>query len=294
MRGEKERDRMLKTNRHRLVMQAAQAYMKTPCTANSYYITEDGMAVTLPAMGGITYNVKIGDPVFGWMGDHIEPGVTIKNDNDEANDALCNLACIGNEAMVVSGDAKGIKGYVTGLHGGVEHTIIHFEEGLEQMKIGDEVLIKTYGMGLSLEAYPDIQVMNIDPELFMNLGIQEKDGKLIIPVVGIVPPYLMGSGIGCASCSRGDYDIMTTDKEAIKAHHLDQLRFGDMVLLKDCDNTYGRAYLKGAVSVGVVIHGDCVRMGHGPGVTTIMTCKSTRIEGMITKDANISKHIKPN
>ena len=30
-------------------------------------------------------------------------------------------------------------------------------------------------------------------------------------------------------------------------------------------------YLKGAVSIGVVVHSDCVKMGHGPGITTIVT-----------------------
>lgn len=282
---------MLRININKLVMQSVQGYIKHPCTANPYYITADGKAITLPAMGGITYNVKIGDSVFGWAGDHIEPGVTIKNEDDCANDAMSNLSCIGNEAIVVSGDAKGTKGYVTGTHGGVEHTIIHFEDNLDKMIIGDGILIKSWGMGMQLEDYPNIKVMNIDPNLFMKLNIKEEEGKLVVPVAGIVPAYLMGSGIGTASCSRGDYDIMTTDMEEIKRNGLDKLRFGDLVLLNDCDNTFGRAYLKGSVSIGVVIHSDCVRMGHGPGVTTIMTCKESLIKGSITDNANISHYM---
>ncbi|GMQ59007.1 DUF4438 domain-containing protein [Vallitalea sediminicola] len=283
---------MLKVNSNRLVMQSAQGNIQNPHTCNPYYITSDGNAVTLPAMGGITYNVKIGDSVFGWAGDHVEPGVTIKNDNDDANNGMSNLSCIGNEAIVVTGDAKGTKGYVTGTHGGVEHTIIHFEDNLDKMIIGDTILVKTCGMGMQLEDYPDIKVMNIDPNLFIKLNIKEEDGKLVVPISGIVPAYLMGSGIGSASCSRGDYDIMTTDMEEIKQNGLDKLKFGDFVLLEDCDNSYGRAYLKGAVSIGVVIHGDCVRMGHGPGVTTVMTCKKNLIKGILTDNANILTYMK--
>lgn len=283
---------MLKTNSTRLVMQSVQGNIKHPYTANPYYITPEGKAVTVPAMGGITYNVKVGDCVYGWAGDHIEPGVTIKNKDNEANDAMSNLSCIGNEAIVVTGDAKGTIGYVTGIHGGVEHTIIHFNNNLDKMIVGDTIQIKACGMGMQLIDYPDVKVMNIDPNLFMELGIKEEQGKLTIPIAGIVPPFFMGSGVGTASSSRGDYDIMTTDMEEIRNHNLDKLRFGDIVLLKDCDNSYGRAYLKGSVSVGIVIHGDCVRMGHGPGVTTIMTCKDSLINGIITEDANICNYMK--
>lgn len=284
---------MLKTNINRLVMQSMQGQIKHPVTANPYYTTAEGKVRTLPAMGGITYNVKVGDPVFGWAGDHIEPGVTMKNEEDSANDALNILSCVGNEAIVVSGDAKGTKGYVTGIHGGVEHIIINFDENLDKMVIGDSILVKAWGQGMELTDYPQIKVMNIDPNLFMKLGIKEENGKLVVPVAGIVPPYLMGSGIGAASCSRGDYDIMTTDMDEVRKSGLDKLKFGDLVLLKDCDNSYGRAYLKGAVSIGVIIHSDCVRMGHGPGVTTIMTCKESLIEGIINENANISSYIKP-
>ena len=102
----------------------------------------------------------------------------------------------------------------------------------------------------------------------------------------------MGSGIGAASSYTGDYDIMTADVDEIKRLHLDKLKFGDFVLLQDCDNTYGRGYLKGAVSIGVVVHSDCVKMGHGPGITTIMTCKKSLIDPIIDHNANITHYMK--
>lgn len=203
------------------------------------------------------------------------------------------FACIGNEAKVISGDGKGAKGYVTGMHGGIEHVMICFEkEDLENLAIDDKILIKAYGQGLKLEGFEDIQLMSIDPDLFEKLGVTEKDGKLQVPVVAEVPPYLMGSGIGSPSAYTGDYDIMTADTEEIKRLGLDKLRFGDLVLLEECDNTYGRGFLKGAVSIGVVIHSDCVKAGHGPGITTIITSKKSIIEGIIDKDANIGNYMK--
>ncbi|KPU27807.1 hypothetical protein TR13x_00105 [Caloranaerobacter sp. TR13] len=284
---------MLKTNIDKLVKQSVQGKIHHPIQSFPYRISGDGIPNVLPAIGGITYNVKVGDCAFGWVGDHVEPGVSIRNENKNENVALNLFSCIGNEAMVISGDAKGAKGFVTGKHGGIDHVLIYFKEAdLEKMAIDDKILIKAYGQGLQLLDFPEIKIMNIDPDLFLKLGIKEIDGgKIEVPVTCEVPPYLMGSGIGSSNSFSGDYDIMTLDKKEIKKLGLDKLKFGDLVLLKDCDNTYGRGYLKGAVSIGIVIHSDCIKMGHGPGITTIMTCKKELIKGKITSDANIANYL---
>lgn len=284
---------MLKTNSERLVMQSVQGKIHHPMAGPSpYRLSHEGVSMVLPATGGITYNVKVGDSAMGWVGDHVEPGVTIKNDNTGENAGLNALSCIGNEARVVSGDAKGAKGFVTGTHGGVEHVIIYFKpEDMDKMAVDDRILIRACGQGLAFEEYPEVKIMNIDPGLFEKLRIEEHDGKLRIPVAAKVPAYLMGSGIGSPSSYTGDYDIMTADKEEVVKNGLENLRFGDIVLLQDCDNTYGRGYLRGAVSIGVVIHSDCIKMGHGPGITTIMTCKRELIEGVIEEGANIADYM---
>ncbi len=280
----------MNTNKDKLVMQSVQGKIHHPL-GGTYRISHDGKPRILPATGGITYNVKIGDSAFGFVGDHIEPGVSIRNENKAENDALMAFSCIGNKARVVSGEAKGAVGYVTGSHGGIEHTLIYFEQDdLEKMAIDDNILIMGYGQGLEIEGYEDIDVMNIDPNLFDNMGITEKNGKLIVDVVCEVPAYLMGSGIGSPSAYSGDYDIMTQDKDAVKQFGIDKLKFGDFVLLRDCDNTYGTGYLKGAVSIGVVVHSDCIKLGHGPGITVVMTTKKPLIEGRINEDANIAKY----
>ncbi|MCK5099304.1 MAG: DUF4438 domain-containing protein, partial [Desulfobacteraceae bacterium] len=69
---------------------------------------------------------------------------------------------------------------------------------------------------------------------------------------------------------------------------LDKMRFGDFVALIDHDNSFGRAYVKGAVSIGIVIHSDCKLAGHGPGISTIMTCPTSLIKPVKNKQANIA------
>ncbi len=142
----------------------------------------------------------------------------------------------------------GAGGVVTGTHGGgIEHVIIDFADAdLEKLVIEDKVLIKSFGQGLQFLDYPGIFVRNLDPRLLDKLDIEQKDGKLIVPVAKRIPAKLMGSGIGSAStASGGDYDITTTDQAEIKALGLDELRFGDLVVLEDSDNRYGRSYRKG-------------------------------------------------
>jgi len=130
--------------------------------------------------GGITYNVRVGDLAVGWAADQVEPGVSVKHkESEDANRALNILACVGNEAIVVSGDAKGDRGVVTGKHGGIEHVLIDFPpETLEKLLIGDKILIKAFGLGLELVDYPEIKVMNIDPHFFEAIGVKSLGDKI--------------------------------------------------------------------------------------------------------------------
>ena len=178
---------MLRTNGDQLVMLSVMGMITPPMQRSPYRIDRDGVPFVLPGTGGIAYNVKIGDNAFGWVGDHIEPGVSsaavIDDRSAPKNQAYNVLSCIGNEAVVVSGDAKGAKGVVTGTHGGIEHVLIDFaDEDLEKMCIEDKILVRAYGQGLQLLDYPGITVRNLDPQLLSELGIKEKDGQLLVPV----------------------------------------------------------------------------------------------------------------
>jgi len=285
---------LLKTNRDKLVMQSVQGKIHSPIMGpNQYRISHEGIPMILPATGGITYNYQIGDSCMDLVGDHVEPGVSMRNEDAKENKALMVLSCVGNEAKVISGDAKGAKGYVTGMHGGIEHVLVYFpKEDLENMAIDDKILIKAHGQGLKIEGHEDVLVMNIDPDLFEKLGIKENEnGELEVPVVTEIPAHLMGSGIGSSTSLSGDYDITTGDKEELKKYGIDKLRFGDIVLLKDCDNTYGRQFLKGAVTIGIIVHSNCILAGHGPGVTGLLSSKTSKIKGIKDENANIANYL---
>ena len=285
---------MLKTNRDKLIKISVQGSVDHPGTPTGTEYNPDRMrmAQATPTMGGICYNANIGDCCMGIKGEHTEPGVTTKNLTSEAHNGAYNTySCIGNVAKVVTGDAKGELGRVTGMHGGPEHVMLWFpQETLEKLTCTDQFLVKAYGFGLELTDYPDVVCTNLDPDLLDAMGIEEKDGKLIVKVAAKIPGYLMGSGKGHYHPVRGDYDLMTQDKEEIARLGLDKLRFGDIVLLEDQDNTWGRAHCKGASTIGVIIHGESDRMGHGPGITTILSSRKPSIEGVIDESANLATY----
>jgi len=282
----------MKINREQLVQIGLMTEISGPRSNSPYRITTDGYAIPLPGTGGITYNCQIGDLCTGFAGDHVEPGVTTRLEDVAKNGGVNFLACVGNEAWLTSGDAKGARGYVTGKHGGAEHVMIWFKpEDLEKMAIGDKIMVRSHGVGLQIEELPGVFIKNLDPCLLEKMNMQIVDGVLQVPVATSVPAYLMGSGIGSATADRGDYDIMTADKEEYIRCGLDKLRFGDIVLLQDCDTSFGRGYLKGAVTIGVVIHSDCTIMGHGPGITTLLTAKTPIIKGIKDEKANIAYYL---
>ncbi len=276
-------------------MLSVQGKVSYPSGRRGHGVDADGRPFLLPSIGGITYNVKVGDPAFGWAGDHIEPGVSCIADwekrMDHPNTSLHFYSCVGNEARVVSGDAKGAKGIVTGHHGGAEHVLIDFaDDVLNKLTLDDRFLIRGFGQGLALIDYPDIQVTNLDPGLLQRMGIRELgDGRLEVPVAAIVPGYLMGSGTGSTSMGTGDYDVMTTDRNEIKKLGLDRLRFGDFVAINDHDNCYGRSWRRGAVTIGIVVHSDCVVAGHGPGVTTLLASAKPLLVPKVTPHANLAE-----
>ena len=290
----------VKTNEDKIVKISVIGEIASPVKRSPYRITHDGRVVALPGTGGITYNLRVGDLATGWKADHVEPGVSIENKENDArfktlaNNGLNILACVGNEATVVGrSDAKGEKGTVVGKHGGIEHVMVDFsEEVMEKLVIGDKMQIKAFGQGLELLDYPDIRVMNIDPGFVNKINFGEKNGKLAIPVTHRVPAKIMGSGLGADQVYSGDYDIQLFDEGTNKEYGLDNLRFGDLVAIMDTDHSYGRVYLKDAVSVGIVVHSDCVISGHGPGVTTLFTSTKGIIEPVIDSGANIASILK--
>ncbi len=284
----------LKTNEERLVRVAVQGRVAPAWQFNDAEFAFDGTLFALPSTGGIVYNVKVGDNVFAWEGDHIEPGVSAaveEKRNSRSNMGFNFLACIGNTVRVISGEAKGREGVVTGHHGGIEHVMLDFDDDtLHKLTVDDKFLIEAWGQGMRLQDFSGIRVYNLDPRLLAKLPVKSKGaGRLQIGVTAIVPAALMGSGLGHNNLGTGDCDIMTHDASEVKRLKLEGLCFGDLVAIQDHDHSYGRTFRKGAVTIGVIIHGDSRLAGHGPGLSTILTSTQGDIEPVLDNQANIGR-----
>ncbi len=284
----------VRINREELVVSAVTGEA-APMLLNSglYDVSFDGRPFIVPSVGGITPNVRIGDSAFAHTADHVEPGVSVKHPDERLNTTLNVLACIGNEAVVTSGDAKGERGRVTGKHGGVEHVMVDFSaDVMRRMTIGDAITVWSCGLGLRLLDLPEVKVFNADHDLLHRMGAEIHGGRLHVRVARIVPAGVMGSGLGRSTVVRGDYDIQTFDDEMAERYGLRELRLGDVVALADADNSYGRIYRSGAISVGVVVHGRSFVAGHGPGVTTLLTSSTGAIDVEIDDRANLAVYFK--
>lgn len=291
---------MLKTNRNKLVCQSVIGEITSPQGGvNPYRINPEGHADIYPGVGGITYNLRIGDGACVMFADHVEPGVSISNftsigGQPGPNRALNLFSCAGNVARVVSGDAKGKTGRVTGKHGGIEHVLIDFDPRvLEKLTIGDKIQIKAFGCGLQLPDFPGIKVLNMDPGLMEALPLKAvKNGKLQVAVTHEVPAGIMGSGIGSMHSHSGDYDIQLFDQPTVEKYGLADLRLGDFVAITDADATFGRIYKTGGVVIGIVVHSSCVLAGHGPGVMVVMSSRDGLIVPRIDPAANLKQYLK--
>lgn len=291
--------RPLEVNRDMLVEMAVVGEVSPPVLFDPpYRISPDGRIVATPATGSITYNFRTGDSAVHMAGDHVEPAVSIVNfgstnsRTSPENIALNTLSCIGNTVRVLTGDAKGATGIVIGKHGGIENVMVEFPDYVyEKLAIGDKMQVRAIGLGMEVTNMEDLYVMNLSPALLdalhqHGMGITE-EGRLRVPVTHLVPAKIMGSGLGQRHVYSGDYDIQMFDNRIVEEYELHTLRFGDIIAIMDADHRYGRIYRSGAVTIGVVVHGASVLAGHGPGVTSLITSPSGKIEPFIDTRANL-------
>jgi hypothetical protein len=285
---------MIKTNKDKLVrisvMGQVDAPRFPPVPWNPHFISREGKPSLLPLNGGIVYNVRSGDPAMGWAAELIEPGVSIRAKDGAAHRALKVYASVGNEAVVMAGRAKGAMGTVTGKSGRfMDHVIIDFPpEALDDLAVGDPIVVKAFGRGAAIEGFDSIQVKNIDPDLLEKLGITKFDGQLRIPVVASLPAELMGAGNGLDS-DGGCLQIQTGAPGVVEKHGLQDLRLGDIIAVEDFDCNYAPGYWRDRMSVGIVGHGDSVRTGFGPGMTMFMTGPGSEIVPVEDSQANVAR-----
>ncbi len=284
----------IQTNAPQLVSISVMGQIVSPAQpalpAQPYSLDSEGHSFLLPYYGGIVYNVSVGQSAYGWLADCIHPGISISTSDASGNRALNVMSCVGNVATVTNGDAKGAQGVVTGKSGRFsDQVIIHFDRATrDKLAVGDKITIQAKGIGLALPNHPGVRLKSCSSELIeaMNLSTAE-DGKLAVPVVGIVPAHLLGAGSGLIS-EGGSIHIQTGDKVALTEAGLDQLRLGDIVALADYDGTWNHGYLHGAYGIGVVGQGDSPRAGYGPGVTLLMTAADGSIQPVITDSVNLA------
>ena len=276
----------LRWNVDDLVEMAVTGQVSQPALRRGGYTPwPDGVGVMLPGMSGIIYSARVGDRAFGWAGDHVEPGVSIAHSDESADFALHYLTCIGNEAEVVSGLAKGATGIVTGEHARI---LVDFEpEVLEEMTIGDTIQIRTVGRGIRLADHPEIEFKKTSPTLARALGLRAEDGKILCPVAVELPPRIMGSGAEL-NAEFVDQDLMSGDRALMAELGIDQMRLGDLIGIRNVDHRFGRSYRDGWVAICLCIHGDSVMTGHGPGILTLMTGPADLLDFEIDPSANIA------
>jgi len=283
----------LKTNKDELITTAVQAVVQ-PAGSWGYSTTYDGKPKLSIGMASINYTVSLGDATYGWASaDHVEPDVTIQGrDKPRASEcAIAILACIGNEAKVISGEAKGTKGMYIGRHAGSDDLAWFPKEALEKLALDDKIQVKAKGVGLKIDGFEDVRVNKLSPELLENMGIKIEGNQLVIPVVMEIPGHIMGSGLGWPFIEALDYDIQTTCPEIVEEYDLKSIKLGDLVAIRDHYDYYGNGRYKDAVTIGVCIHGWSDYAGHGPGLNPVLSALPGRIKTKINPNANVAYYL---
>jgi hypothetical protein len=231
-----------------------------------YRIDRDGKPYVAVGDGGIVLGLQLGDSVFGHVGDHAAPGACLVHPSDDARYAVVGLSCIGNRAIVRTGDATGAEGVVVGKRGGGERVIVVFaQDDLKRLRPADQVAITTRGQGAASPVAGILQ-MNITPEALALLPIAVAGDRLDVGVRLGLSSRTVGNGIG-RPMAMWDVDLQIDDSTPGTS----DLRLGDLVAITDLDARANAGFRKDYLSIGVVSHASSPQPGHGPGVTIVLS-----------------------
>jgi len=235
-----------------------------------YRVDADGQPYLPVGDGGVVLGLDLGDPVFSRTADHAAPGACIVHPDPVARHGLTTYCCVGNTAVVRTGDAAGAEGVVIGKRGERGRVIVALgQDDLARLRPGDEVAVHAVGQGWRpAHLSPDVSVMNADPGLLSRLpvSVAEDGSGISAHVRACVPGRLAGNGIGRPAVS-WDLDLQLRPADLGEA----ALLLGDLIAVTDIDARYTMGYRRGWVTVGVVSHGASRLPGHGPGMTPLLT-----------------------
>jgi hypothetical protein len=277
-------------NRHQLVTAAVRGRIAPARVHDDLLLHDrDGRCSRLPGTGGVHPEVHAGDPVDGWLGDHLMVGASIEDGSVPPAEPgpLHLLACIGNRVRDRSGTALGV---VAGKRGGlapgfVPPQLVSVEVPDPPASLlvpGSDVVVEACGRGLSLIDWPDVHLMNLSPAALDLLPVRVADGVLEVAVRLIVPSRAAGAGLG-QDAWVGDIEIADAGLSAPGSGFC----FGDLVALEAIDGRYGRFYRPGTLSVGLVSHGPSPVPGHGVGVTLLLAGPFARLRPVLDDDATL-------
>jgi hypothetical protein len=273
---------MLATNEARLVRTRLRAQIQQAGAKQS--VAPDGKARLLPGQGGVVPGIGLGSPARGTAGDHVEPGVSLGHPEPAAYHAIRLFSCVGNPVTMLDGPAAGAKGLVFGKHGPV--LAMFSPADTAKMAPGEWAVIEAQGVGLACEMAPDLNCHSCSPQLLTKLAAVTAEGRLKMDVAAILPSIAAAAGIGMpASMFNMDLNSASPPVAALAR----DLRFGDIVAVRDQDHRYGRRHRLGWTMIGVISHGETVGGGHGFGLMTLLTAPSDRFELTQNSTANLAR-----
>ncbi|MEU4806271.1 DUF4438 domain-containing protein [Actinosynnema sp. NPDC023587] len=217
-----------------------------------YLVDRDGAPYVPTATGGVVLGLRLGDGVFDVDGDHAAPGVTLVHPDPAACHALTAFACLGNEAVVRTGDARGATGRVLGKREGRVIAVFP-QEVLARMLPADQVVIRAHGQGAA--ARGGVTALNIDPGVLAALDVGSVRAR--------VPSHLVGNGFG-RPAHQWDLDVQVDRADA--AHW----RLGDLLCLDDVDVRHNAGHREGWLTMAVLVHASSPLPGHGPGAMPVL------------------------
>lgn len=248
---------------------------------------------------GLTYNVRIGDLVFGWSGQIVEPGVVLvasdfADKSFTPSVSLASVCSIGSKVKLIGAETPSLEGVVVGascaVPGGI---IVDFPERIYH-KIGLEAqfCIHTRSSPRCLAEYPSISIFRFDQESFSRLELQQAGrNRLMVPVCYFIP----GSYFEVMRYKQFILPTLcyfnTNDKKSIDVLGIEQMKFGDFIAITDLDCTNGFNREKGAVSIGIVIRSPVPEWNVGVGVNIILSSREGHILPVTNPSANLGRYL---